>query len=279
MTVDGHQHFWRYTPAEYGWLGDSMRALRRDFLPEHLGIELEAGGVGGSIAVQAIQTLGETRFLLRQAHGSPFVLGVVGWVPLVDRRIREVLEELAPDPLLKGCRHVLQDEPDDGYMLQAAFHRGMRAVTHAGLVYEILVYERQLPRVLELVDRHPRQVFVLDHLGKPQVRGGSLDRWRRLIRDLARRPRVFCKLSGLATEADWKRWTRADLLPYIEVAVEAFGPRRILFGSDWPMCLLATTYARWLRLVRDYADTLATGERERVLGGTAVEVYGLECGP
>ena len=242
MTIDSHQHFWRYEPAAYGWLSEGMRALRRDFLPADLKREMDAAGVDGSIAVQALQTLDETRFLLRQARAHPFVLGVVGWVPLAGPGLGAALDEFAGDPLLKGCRHVLQDEPDDGYMLRPDFNAGMRALTAAGLPYDILVYERHLPAVVELVDRHPEQAFVLDHVGKPRIRDGSFAAWHGWMRELARRPRVYCKVSGMATEADWGGWTGADLRPYLDAVLKAFGPRRLMFGSDWPMCLLATGY-------------------------------------
>ena len=252
-----------------------MRTLRRDFLPADLEPETAAAGVDGTVAVQALQTLGETRFLLGLARDNPFILGVVGWVPLTDPGVAAALEELASDPVLKGCRHVLQDEPDDDYMLRPDFNEGVRAVTAAGLAYDILVYERHLPQTLQFVDRHPRQLFVLDHIGKPSIRDRSFAAWSAAMRDLARRPNVYCKLSGMATEADWECWTEEDLLPYLDTVLDAFGPRRLMFGSDWPMCLVAVAYARWCELVRRYLSRLGTGERDRVLGGTAAEAYGL----
>lgn len=275
MIVDSHHHFWRYDPAEYGWISDSMRALRRDFLPADLRREIEAAGVDGVVSVQARQTVSETRALLAHARENDFIRGVVGWVPLVDPAVRATLEELAQDPCLRACRHVLQDEPDDDYMLREDFNDGVRAVTAAGLVYDILIFERHLPQTLEFVDRHPNQVFVLDHIGKPRIRDGSFGAWRAAIRDLARRPNLYCKISGMVTEADWERWSEAELAPYMDAVLDAFGPRRLMYGSDWPVCLTAVGYARWFELVARFAARLSADEHDRVLGRTAIEAYRL----
>ncbi len=279
MTVDAHQHFWRYSAAEYGWISESMRRLRRDFLPPDLRREAAAAGVAGAVAVQARQTAAETRFLLDLARGRRWILGVVGWVPLVSPGVDGILGELAEEGKFKGCRHVLQDEADDRYMLRPDFNAGVRAVTAAGLTYDILVYARQLPQAVEFVDRHPRQLFVLDHMGKPDIRSGSYAAWSGWVRELARRENVYCKVSGLVTEADWTGWTEAQLRPYLDTVVEAFGPRRLMFGSDWPLCLLAVEYRRWHGFVASYAAELGPGERDRILGGTAIEAYSLACAP
>lgn len=276
MRIDAHQHFWRYDPAEYGWISDSMRLLRRDFLPPELRRAAAEAGIQGTVSVQARQTTRETRFLLDLARDDPFLRAVVGWAPLVEPGVAGVLEEFADEPKFKGCRHVLQDEADDNFMLRADFNAGIRAVTEAGLVYDILIYERHLPQTLEFVDRHPDQVFVLDHIAKPRIREGSFATWRERMHKLARRPRVYCKVSGMVTEADWGAWTEADLLPYLDVVLEAFGPARLMFGSDWPVCLVATGYRRWARLVAAFAARLGEAERDRILGGTAAEAYGLE---
>lgn len=276
MTIDSHHHFWRYSPSEYGWIPDEMKMLRRDFLPQHLQREIESAGVSGVVSVQARQTLEETHALLGMARRNSFILGVVGWVPLVDPGVAGILEELSDESELKACRHVLQDEPDDDYMLGESFNDGIRAVTAAGLVYDILIFERHLPQVLDFVDRHPSQAFVLDHIGKPRIRDGSFAAWNRRIRDLARRPNVCCKISGLANEADWGGWTEEQFLPYLDTVLEAFGPRRLMFGSDWPVCLPAIRYGRWLDLVEAFASRLGDGERRRILGGTAIEAYGLD---
>ena len=280
MTIDAHHHFWRYDPVEYGWIPDEASMLRRDFLPRHLEREIEAAGVSGVVSVQARQTLGETRALLAMARRHDFILGVVGWVPLVDSGVAGILERFAEEPRLKACRHVLQEEPDDDYMLGTAFNRGIRALTAAGLVYDILIFERHLPQTIRFVDRHPEQDFVLNHIGKPRIRDGSFADWNRRIRDLARRPRIRCKMSGLATEAAWGGWTEEQFLPYLDAVLEAFGPDRLMFGSDWPVSLPAVGYGRWVEIVRRYVSTLAPGERRRILSGTAIETYGLDpAGP
>ncbi len=278
MIVDSHHHFWRYNPQEFGWISDEMRSLRRDFLPTDLRREIARANVSGVVSVQARQCVEETRFLLDIAERTDWVLGVVGWVPLADPDVGDILGECTAAPDFKGCRHVLQDEPDDDYMLGARFNEGIRAVTAAGLVYDILVFERHLPQTLQFVDRHPMQPFVLDHIGKPRIRDGSFATWDRLIRELARRPNVYCKVSGMVTEADWQQWEEAQLKPYFDTVLESFGPQRMMFGSDWPVNLLATRYRRWLEIVRTFVTPLAESERARIMGGTAVEVYGLEPG-
>ena len=253
-----------------------MRLLRRDFLPSELRRAATEAGIRGAVSVQARQTIRETRFLLDLARDDDFLKAVVGWVPLVEPGVAGILEELAAEPKFKACRHVVQDEPDDDFMLRADFNAGIRAVTEAGLVYDVLIFERHLPQTLEFVDRHPDQVFVLDHVAKPRIREGSFATWRDRIRELARRPRIYCKISGMVTEADWVDWNEADLLPYLDVVLDAFGPSRVMFGSDWPVCLVATSYLRWARLVAGFAAALGETERDRILGGTAAEAYGLD---
>jgi L-fuconolactonase len=273
--VDAHFHLWQYSTAEYGWIGDSMKALRRDFLPEDLRREMSGAGVHTAIAVQARQSLEETRWLLSLAHQNPFMAGVVGWAPIASADFPRQLEALAADAALKGLRHVLQDESVDRYMLRDDFNRGIAALGGTGLVYDILVFERQLPFAVQLVDRHPSQVFVLDHLAKPKIRSGEISPWREQFRELARRPNVWCKLSGMVTEADWQRWTMDDLRPFVEVALECYGPRRLLAGSDWPVCTLASSYPRWWQTLRQLVSPLTLAEQQAVLGGNATRVYGL----
>ena len=253
-----------------------MRLLRRDFLPPELRRVASQAGVQGAVSVQARQTIRETRFLLDLARNDAFLRAVVGWVPLVEPGVAGILEELADEPKFKACRHVLQDEADDDFMLRADFNAGIRAVTEAGLVYDVLIFERHLPQTLEFVDRHPDQVFVLDHIAKPRIREESFATWRDRIRELARRPRIYCKISGMATEAAWGDWSEADLRPYLDVVLDAFGPSRLMFGSDWPVCLVATSYQRWARIVTGFAAGLGETERDRILGGTATEAYGLD---
>lgn len=279
MKIDSHHHFWKYSKKEYGWMDERMARIRRDFLPADLEREIARAGIDGVVSVQARQTVEETRFLLAHAERSGFIAGVVGWVPLIDARVRDAMAEFAGRKNLKGYRHVLHDEQDDRYMLREDFNMGIAAVTEANLIYDILIFEKHLPQTIQFVDRHPRQVFVVDHIAKPRIRDGYLSPWQSLLVELARRENVYCKISGLATEADWRNWTEAELKPYLDTVVEAFGPKRLMFGSDWPVCLLAVDYARWSRIVTEYVAALTAAEQARILGGTAIEAYKLEFPP
>jgi len=275
MRIDAHQHFWHYDPADYGWIDDSMAMLRGDFLPAQLQQEIEEVGIDGVVSVQARQSLAETHWLLEQAAAHPFVKGVVGWVPLVDRDVREQLGTLANCHTLKGIRHVVQDEPDDRFLLRDDFNRGVDALADFGLAYDLLIFERHLPHAVAFVDRHPNQIFILDHLAKPLARDHQLEPWASNIHKLAEHENVFCKLSGLVTEADWQNWTELDLTIYWEVILHAFGPRRIMFGSDWPVCLLAANYRSWYELCMRFTSSLSHEERDRIFGGTAIDAYQL----
>lgn len=275
MKIDSHHHFWNYEPVEYGWIDDSMKAIRRDFLPEHLCAEIANVGVDGVVSVQARQNLVETQWLLDFAAKHDFIKGVVGWVELVSPQVGTELERFAANPKLKSVRHVVQGEPDDNFILRADFNRGIRELKKFSLVYDILILERHLPPTIQFVDAHPNQVFVLDHIAKPQIHAGVFEPWHKNICELAKRPNVFCKVSGMVTEADFQTWTEAQLRPYFDTVLEAFGPRRLMFGSDWPVCLVACGYARWHKLVSDWVAKLSADEQARVLGGTAVEAYKL----
>jgi len=274
-VIDSHHHFWRYNASDFGWVNDAMRVIRRDFLPMELEREMRAARVDGVVSVQARQSLDETRWLLELAAAHAFIRGVVGWVPLIDAKVPATLEKLAAEKKLRSVRHVLQGEPDERYLLREDFNRGIKALRPLGLAYDILIFERHLPQTIEFVDRHPQQVFVLDHIAKPRIKDHLLEPWRKNIRELARRPHVYCKISGLVTEADYPSWTEAQLLPYVETVIEAFGPQRLLFGSDWPVCLVACGYARWQLLVRGWIAKLSPAEQARILGETAVEAYRL----
>jgi len=275
MRVDAHQHFWRYSEEEYGWIGDPMAAIRRDFLPGDLRPMLLDTGIDATVAVQARQSLEETDWLLDLADAHDWIAGVVGWVPLASSRTHETLEELAARPKLKGVRHVLQGEPDE-YMQRDDFNAGIALLRRYSLTYDVLVLERQLPVAIQLVDRHPEQPFVLDHVAKPLIAAHELEPWRTQIRELARRPHVACKLSGMVTEAAFDTWTVEDLRPYIETVLECFGPGRLMFGSDWPVCTVASSYARWVGVVRDFTAELTEDEQESIFGGNAARFYGLQ---
>jgi L-fuconolactonase len=252
-----------------------MIALQRDFLPSDLTTEMRAAGVDGAIAVQARQTLEETRWLLEMAEQNDVISGVVGWAPIASERFAESLEEFRDRSKLKGLRHVVQAEPDDYYLLREDFNRGISGLHETGLVYEVLIYARHLPQAIEFVDRHPNQAFVLDHIAKPRIRDGVLEPWSARMRELAKRENVSCKVSGVVTEADWKGWTLEGIRPYLDVVAEEFGPQRMMVGSDWPVCLVASGYARWFGVLEEYFAGFSTQDREAVFGGNAVRVYGL----
>ena len=276
MHIDAHQHFWRYDAPEYEWIDDSMAALRRDFLPADLNPELEHNGFQGSVAVQARQTLEETRWLLELAEQAPFILGVVGWVDLRSPQLREELKSFAGKSRLVGVRHIVQSEPDDRFLLQADFLRGIAMLEEFNLAYDILIYTKHLPVAAEFVRRFPRQRFVLDHLAKPPIKSGTVDVWESGIRELAKFPNVYAKVSGLVTEADRRGWKPADLRPYLDVAFECFGTSRLMIGSDWPVCTAAGSYTRVVDVVKDYLRKHSTEEREAVLGGNAAKFWRLK---
>jgi L-fuconolactonase len=276
--IDCHQHFWTYDPAEYGWIDESMATVRRDFQPHALLREMTAAGVEASVAVQARQTLEETRWLLELADRHPFIAGVVGWVDLQSAGVEAELERVSRHPRLAGLRHIVQGEPD-GFLDRPAFRRGVGCLEKYGLTYDILVYARQLPAAVSFARAFPRQRFVLDHLGKPDIRGNGYAEWRRHFAELAALPNVCCKLSGLVTEANWATWTPAQLRPYLDAALESFGPSRLMIGSDWPVCLVAAPYRDVIDLVRDAIDRYSTDEQEKILGGTARDFFRLKEEP
>jgi L-fuconolactonase len=275
MRVDAHQHFWRYSAAEYDWIDDSMARLRRDFLPAELKGEMEQARVDACVAVQARQTLEETRWLLELADANPFIVGVVGWVDLQADDVASQVEQFSISPKLVGVRHIVQSEPDDRFMLRPAFCRGISILEDLDLAYDILIYPRHLPAALDLVSRFPRQRFVLDHLAKPEIRAAAIQQWQGHIRELAKASNVFCKVSGLVTEADWQHWTADQIRPYLDVAFDSFGVHRLLAGSDWPVCTVAADYRRTIAIVDDYLAGRPVAEREAVMGGNATRFWRL----
>jgi L-fuconolactonase len=271
LTLDSHHHFWKYSDAEYGWISDS--ALRRDFLPDDLHKELTAAGIDGAVSVQARQTVGETEWLLGFADRFPFLKGVVGWVPLHSREVEKDIAKYASNPKLKAVRHVVQDEPDDRYILRADFNSGVSLLDKHGLAYDILIFDKHLPYAIQFVDKHPKQRFILDHIAKPRIRDGEVMPWRDNLREIAKRPNVWCKVSGVVTEADHKTWTEAQLRFYIDTAIEAFTPKRIMFGSDWPVCLSAASYGTWASLMHRATKQYSADEQAYIFGRTAAEAY------
>ena len=274
--IDAHHHLWRYRKEEYGWIGPGMEALARDFLPKDLQEEMRVCGIDGSVAVQASRTLEETDWLLELAGGSSFIRGVVGWAPIASAEFPGVLERWRGNALLKGLRHVIQDEPDEQFINRKDFNVGIAALAGSNLVYDILIYERHLSAAIQFVDRHPNQIFVLDHIAKPRIKDRVIGPWRRDLFELSRRSNVYCKLSGMVTETDWTNWSKADLQPYIDAAMEAFGPSRLMVGSDWPVCLLACTYRKWFEVLGDFLKELSRTEQELIFGGVATKIYSLQ---
>ena len=280
MNIDSHQHFWSYSAAEYPWIGAGMERLARDYLPGDLGPVAAAAGIGGTVAVQARQTLEETRWLLDLAERHPLIRGVVGWVDLRSTAVGDQLAAFVAREKFVGVRHVVQDEPDPQFLLGEEFIRGLKQLHPCGLTYDLLLSPQQLPAAVELVASLPEQPFVLDHLAKPRIatwtQAGDRDNWRRDIEALAKHKNVCCKLSGLVTEAAWRQWRRADFMPYLDVALAAFGPERLMFGSDWPVCLLSGEYAEVAGVVQDGVAQLTAAERAAIWGGTATRFYGLD---
>jgi L-fuconolactonase len=275
MKLDSHQHFWSYDAVQYPWIPQGS-PLQRDWLPEDLAALQKPLGFEGSIAVQARQTVEESRWLLTLADHAPSVRGVVGWVDLRSPGVEAQLAELAPHPKFRGVRHVVQDEPDVNFMLGAEFQRGIGKLAAFKLTYDILIYPQQLPAAIALAQKFPAQPFVLDHIAKPNIKDGTLDPWRAQIRELAQAPNVMCKVSGMVTEAKHEGWKEEDFRPYLDVVFEAFGTERLMFGSDWPVCLLAGSYAQVLALVNDYVVPHDPASRAKVLGENAMRFYGVK---
>jgi len=274
LRIDAHQHFWIYNDREFAWLDDSMAALRRNCLPADLQPELTANGFHGSVVVQTRQTLEETRWLLGLSEKNSSILGVVGWADLCSPEIALQLRDLV-HPRLIGLRHIVQSEPDDRFLLRPEFCRGIAALEQFDLAYDILIYAKHLPVAVEFVEKFPRQRFVLDHMAKPPIKVKEIDSWADGIRRLAAFPNVFCKMSGVVTEADWQRWTPGDIAPYLDVTFDSFGPDRLMIGSDWPVCLVAASYARATALVKDHILKRAPDRASDVLGGNAQRFWRL----
>ena len=275
MLIDAHHHLWQYNPRDYVWMTGSMSALRRDYLIPDLRTVMRESGAEATVAVQARQTIEETQWLLDLAEQNPFLLGVVGWVPLCAPDVASDLERFARNSRLKGVRHVLHDESDDFYMLRDDFSRGVGLLSSFNLVYDILIFERHLPQTLRFVDRHPNQVFVVDHIAKPKIRENSLSPWKKNIEELAKYDNVYCKVSGMATEAEWGASTVGQLQPYFDVVLSAFGSARLMFGSDWPVLTLASTYKKWVDTFRVLITELSSDEQEDICWRTARRAYNL----
>jgi L-fuconolactonase len=275
MRIDAHQHFWNFNSHEYSWMTDNMEGLKRDYLPGDLLPLLHQAGFEGCISVQARQTLEESAWLLELANAHSFIRGVVGWVDLCSPELPAQLSRFSRQSKLVGVRHVVHDEPDDDFMLRAEFRRGIAQLGDFGLTYDLLLYPKHLPAAADLVLEFPRQPFVLDHIAKPAIRGGAVSPWCDDLRRLADRPNVFCKLSGLVTEARWKQWRPEDFHIYLNIASEAFGSERLMIGSDWPVCTLSGDYGATMGIVTGYIQKFSEQQRDAILGGNCARFYKL----
>lgn len=276
MRIDAHQHFWKYNAAQYEWINDEMAALKADRLPQDLKPLLEREGFEGSIAVQARQDVEEAEWLLQLAAENDFVKGVVGWVDLCSPDVGTDLERLKNESKLVGVRHILQGEPDDEFMLRPDFKRGIAELGEHGLTYDLLLYPRHLPVAARLVREFPEQPFVLDHIAKPLIADGLVQPWERDIRELALFGNVWCKVSGMVTEAKWQEWEKEDFRPYLDVVFEAFGPERVMIGSDWPVCTVSADFGKTMGIVREYVEQMCPEDAEDVLGENCARFYGVK---
>jgi L-fuconolactonase len=272
MRLDAHQHFWSYDAAQYPWIPPGS-PLHRSWLPADLAALQRPLGFDGSIAVQARQVIEESDWLLGLADQHETVKGVVGWVDLRSDRVEADLERLAQHPKFVGVRHVVQEEPDDAFMLGPDFQRGISKLAAYGLTYDILIFPKQLEAAIRLAENFPAQPFVLDHIAKPPIKVGIIEPWAKQLRRLAQLPNVHCKVSGMLTEADHQAWTPEQFRPYLDVVFEAFGPSRLMYGSDWPVCLFAGSYEQSFRLVDAYAQGFTEAERAGLFGGNAAAFY------
>ena len=276
MRIDSHQHFWIYDPNQYPWMTDELSAIRSNHLPEHLQVEFDRLGIDGSVAVQARQSLDESRWLLKMADESCLIKGVVGWVDLRSEYVEDQLAEFAEHPKFVGVRHVVQDEPDENFMLLPEFIRGISKLKSYDLSYDILVFPNQLPAAIELVKQFPDQPFVLDHIAKPLIKDKEISTWNEHIRELAQFSNLNCKVSGMITEANWATWKTSDFTPYLDVVFEAFGEDRLMYGSDWPVCKLAGSYRQVYDLTDNYLSQFSPLAKVKFFGGVASEFYGLK---
>ncbi len=274
--IDSHHHFWNYSADQYPWIGKGMERIANDFLPQNLLDTAQPVGVEGVISVQARQTLDETRWLLELAESSEFIRGVVGWMPIKSKELGSTLDQFASHPKFVGVRHVVQDEPA-GFLLDSAFNQGMDALLKTGLVYDLLVFPNQLKEAITFVDRHPEQIFVLDHLAKPRIHQNEFDsEWVSDLTELAKRENVSVKFSGLTTEVQTQPWSVSMLKPYWDTAFEAFGPNRMMYGSDWPVCLLKTEYKQWVDAVKELANDLTSAQQMQFFTENCIKVYDLQ---
>ena len=274
MTIDAHQHFWKFDPVRDAWIDESMQIIQRDFLPKDLEPILNRNSIGGCVAVQADQSETETEFLLDCATKNSFIKGVVGWVDLRAKNVESRLKHYSENSLFKGVRHIVQAEADD-FMLRKDFQEGVSKLAQFNLTYDILIFPTQIEAAINLVNKFPNQKFVIDHIAKPYIKAGKIDDWKANMIELSKAQNVCCKVSGMVTEADLKHWKTSDFTPYLDVVFSAFGTDRILYGSDWPVCLLAAEYKEQLSVIKEYISKLSQEEKSKTMGKNAIQFYNL----
>ena len=276
MIIDSHQHFWNYEPEKHLWIDDEMSVIRRDFLSDDLQKVFAENGVDACVAVQADQTTEETNFLISIAENNNFIKGVVGWVNLRSESIEEDLLKYKKYDVVKGFRHVVQGEQDHNFMLRPEFLRGIELLGKYDLCYDILIFPHQLGATLELVKKFPNQKFVIDHIAKPYIKDGFFEGWAVMMREIAKHQNVYCKISGMITEAGYKTWTTEQVHPYMKLVLESFGASRVMYGSDWPVCLVAGNYSMVKSLVTDFISDLSQEQQNAIMGGNAAKFYNLK---
>tara|TARA_B100001093_G_scaffold467863_1_gene487386 strand:- start:866 stop:1696 length:831 start_codon:yes stop_codon:yes gene_type:complete len=276
MIIDSHQHFWNYEPEKHLWIDDEMSVIRRDFLSDDLQKVFAENGVDACVAVQADQTTEETNFLISIAENNNFIKGVVGWVNLRSESIEEDLLKYKKYDVVKGFRHVVQAEQDHNFMLRPEFLRGIELLGKYDLCYDILIFPHQLGAALELVKKFPNQKFVIDHIAKPYIKDGFFEGWAVMMREIAKHQNVYCKISGMITEAGYKTWTTEQVHPYMKLVLESFGAGRVMYGSDWPVCLVAGNYSMVKALVTDFISDLSQEQQNAIMGGNAAKFYNLK---
>ena len=275
MIIDSHQHFWNYEPKKHEWIDDSMALIRKDFTPNDLKLVYKENNIDGCVAVQADQTLEETDFLIDLASKNNFIKGIVGWVDLRAENIEDVLEKYRKPKIVKGFRHIVQGEADHNFLLRPNFSRGISLLEKHNFTYDILVFPHQLGSVLNFVKKFPNQKFVLDHLAKPYIKDGYFEGWATMMTAIGKHENVSCKMSGMVTEADYNTWTPEQIHPYMNTVLEAFGTKRVLFGSDWPVCLVAGNYSKIKKLTTDFISQFSQIEQNSIMGNNAIEFYNL----
>jgi L-fuconolactonase len=275
MIIDAHQHFWKYNPVRHGWITDDMSAVRRDFLPKELQDTYRHNDIDGCVAVHVDQDEDDNEFFLALSKMYPFIKGIVGWVDLQDEKVKERLDYYAAQKAIKGFRHIVQGESDPNFLLGQDFCRGIGELERYGYTYDILVFHYQLIQVERFVTKFPKQKFIIDHIAKPAIAKHEIAQWEKYMRSIAQHQNVYCKLSGMVTEADFRNWTYEDLAPYIEIVLESFGPTRVIYGSDWPVCLVAATYEEQFGVIQKAIEKLSPNEKKMILGDNAVKFYGL----